>query len=127
MIVTYIAAFVVILCFSMFSLSYQINGLNRLVVAAPMSLIEVNTIYSDEKMFPYLKEDQLEELLTYYFDTNAKRYVPSYDLDFYYYNQENHSYCVSGYCKAVDIKFSAEIMYGIKYERTMYYEIVENF
>jgi len=127
--VTIIISFlVVVLSFNFFMMSYQINGINRLVMSAPMSLYEtaINVFEIDEETGPYFDKEILEENITYYFTFHMPRYTEDYQLDFYYYNPIDHSLDMNDEVKAVEVTINANIILYYHYQRTMYYEIWRN-
>ena len=127
--VTIIIAFlVVVLSFNFFMMSYQINGINRLVMSAPMSLYEtaINVFEIDEETGPYFDKQLLEKNITYYFTFHMPRYTDDYQLDFYYYNPIDHSLDMNDEVKAVEVTINANIILYYHYQRTMYYEIWRN-
>ena len=127
--VTIIISFlVVVLSFNFFMMSYQINGINRLVMSAPMSLYEtaINVFEIDEEKGPYFDKEILEENITYYFTFHMPRYTEDYQLDFYYYNPIDHSLDMNDEVKAVEVTINATIILYYHYQKTMYYEIWRN-
>jgi hypothetical protein len=127
--VTIIISFlVVVLSFNFFMMSYQINGINRLVMSAPMSLYEtaINVFEIDEEKGPYFDKEILEENITYYFTFHMPRYTEDYQLDFYYYNPIDHSLDMNDEVKAVEVTINANIILYYHYQKTMYYEIWRN-
>ena len=127
--VTIIISFlVVVLSFNFFMMSYQINGINRLVMSAPMSLYEtaINVFEIDEEKGPYFDKQMLEENITYYFTFHMPRYTEDYQLDFYYYNPIDHSLDMNDEVKAVEVTINANIILYYHYQKTMYYEIWRN-
>ena len=127
--VTIIISFlVVVLSFNFFMMSYQINGINRLVMSAPMSLYEtaINVFEIDEEKGPYFDKEILEENITYYFAFHMPRYTEDYQLDFYYYNPIDHSLDMNDEVKAVEVTINANIILYYHYQKTMYYEIWRN-
>ena len=123
-----ISFFVVVLSFNFFMMSYQINGINRLVMSAPISLYEtaINMFDIDEEEGPSFDKEILEENLTSYFDFHMPRYTNDYDLDFYYYIPSNHSLDMSDDPKAVEVTLDSTIVLFYHYQKTMYYEIRRN-
>ena len=127
--VTIIISFlVVVLSFNFFMMSYQINGINRLVMSAPISLYEtaINVFEIDEDKGPYFDKEILEENITYYFAFHMPRYTEDYQLDFYYYNPIDHSLDMNDEVKAVEVTINANIILYYHYQKTMYYEIWRN-
>ena len=123
-----ISFFVVVLSFNFFMMSYQINGINRLVMSAPISLYEtaINMFDIDEEEGPSFDKEILEENITSYFDFHMPRYTNDYDLDFYYYIPSNHSLDMSDDPKAVEVTLDSTIVLFYHYQKTMYYEIWSN-
>ena len=128
MVAVIISLLVVVLSFNFFMMSYQINGINRLVMSAPMSLYEtaINVFDIDEETGPYFDKEILEENITSYFTFHMPRYTDDYELDFYYYNPSDHSLDMSDEVKAVEITLEADIVLHYRYQKTMYYEIWRN-
>ena len=93
MVAIFISFFVVVLSFNFFMISYQINGINRLVLSAPLSLYEtaLNLFEIDEDVGPTFDREILEDNITSYFNYHMPRYTNDYTLSFYYYNPIDHS------------------------------------
>ena len=128
MIAMFISFFVVFLSFNFFMVSYQVNGINRLVMSAPLSLFETALVLLDidEDNGPYFDKVILEDNLTSYFDFHLPRYTSDYDLSFYYYNSEDHSLDMGEEVRAVEVTLNAELVLSKHYEKTMFYEIRSN-
>ena len=128
MIAMFISLFVVYLCFSFFMVSYQINGVNRLVRSAPLSLFETAIVLFeiDEEEGPYFDKKILENNLTSFFDYHLPRYTDHYHVYLYYYNLSNHSLDMSNEPKAVEVTVEAELVLSKHYQKTMFYEIRSN-
>lgn len=125
MVAIFISFFVVVLSFNFFMISYQINGINRLVLSAPLSLYEtaINLFEIDEDIGPIFDREILEDNITSYFNYHMPRYTNDYTLSFYYYNPIDHSIELSENLKAVEVLVSANLVLSYHYEKTMYYEI----
>lgn len=123
-----ISFFVVVLSFNFFMMSYQINGINRIVMSAPISLYEtaINMFDIDEEVGPSFDKQILEDNITSYFDFHMARYTNDYDLDFYYYLPIDHSIDMSDDPKAVEVTLEAITVLFYHYQKTMYYEIRRN-
>ena len=123
-----ISFFVVVLSFNFFMMSYQINGINRIVMSAPISLYEtaINMFDIDEEVGPSFDKQILEDNITSYFDFHMARYTSDYDLDFYYYLPLDHSIDMSDDPKAVEVTLEAITVLFYHYQKTMYYEIRRN-
>ena len=128
MVAVIISLLVVVLSFNFFMMSYQINGINRLVMSAPISLYEtaINVFDIDEETGPYFDKEILEENITSYFTFHMPRYTDDYELDFYYYNPSDHSLDMNDEVKAVEVTLEANIVLHYRYQKTMYYEIWRN-
>ena len=123
-----ISFFVIVLSFNFFMMSYQINGINRIVMSAPISLYEtaINMFDIDEEVGPSFDKQILEDNITSYFDFHMARYTSDYDLDFYYYLPKDHSIDMSDDPKAVEVTLEAITVLFYHYQKTMYYEIRRN-
>lgn len=128
MIAMFISFFVAFLSFNFFMISYQINGINRLVMSAPLSLFETALVLIDidENNGPYFDKVILEDNLTSYFDFHIPRYTSDYDVSFYYYNSEDHSLDMDDEARAVEVTIDANLVLSKHYEKTMFYEIRSN-
>lgn len=128
MIAIFISLFTVVLSFNFFMMSYQINGINRLVLNTPLSLFEtaINFYEINKDVGPYFIKEELEDNITYYFDFHMPKYVEEYDLHFYYYHIEDHSIDMSDQPRAVDVTISTTVTMYTHYEKTMFYEIRSN-
>ena len=120
-----ISFFVAVLSFNFFIISFQINGVNRLVLGVPISLYETAIVLFDidEEEPLYFDKEILEDNLTSYFDYSIPRYTNDYALSFYYYNPENMAICLDEKCRAVEVKVQANLALSYHYQKTMYYEI----
>lgn len=128
MIAVLISLFVVYLAFSFFMVSYQINGVNRLVTSTPISLFETAIVlYNiDEEKGPFFDKELLEDNLTSFYDYHLPRYVNQYNVSFYYYKVQNHSLDMSDEPKAVEVTVEASIVFSKNYHKTMFYQIRSN-
>lgn len=128
MVAIFISFLVAVLSFNFFMISYQINGINRLVLSAPLSLYEtaINLFEVDEDIGPTFDQETLEDNITSYFDYQMPRYTNEYYISFYYYNPEDHSIELSENLKAVEVYIEAYLALSYYYEKTMYYEIWSN-
>ena len=125
MIAMIIAFVVVVLSFNFFTISYQISGINRLVIGAPLSLFEtaIEMYEIDSNKGPYFNKELLVGNITYYFSYHMPKYTSDYSLSYYYYNIEDHSLDMSDEVKAVEVNLSANLVLYYHYQKTMYYEI----
>ena len=128
MIAIFISFLIVVISFNFFMVSYQINGINRLVLSAPLSLFEtaINLFQIDEEIGPVFDKEILVDNITSYFDYHMPRYTSNYSLLFYYYNPADHSIELSDNAKAVEVEINASLALDYRYEKTMYYEIWSN-
>lgn len=125
MIISFVVA---VLSFNFFMMSYQVNGVNRLVMNAPIALFETSLELLDvnEKNGPIFNKEILEDNLTSYFDYSLPHYTDDYEISFYYYNPSDHSVCLDERCRAVEVKVSASFLFNYHYEKTMFYEVRSN-
>lgn len=128
MIAIFIAFVVALLSFNCFMISFQINGVNRLVLGAPTALFEtaIDMLNIDMVYGPTFDQNTLESNLTSYFAYSMPNFTDDYSLSFYYYNPENHAVCLFKKCQAVEVTVSANLVLNYHYQRTMFYEIRSN-
>lgn len=125
MIVAFLVTLCALLSFQLFTITLRLNTINRLIIATPISLFEssVPLVNEDDEIRLYFDKTLLESKLNSYYQENVSPYVHNFTLSFYYYNQEDNSYCVDEYCDAVEVKFTAQVIFTFSYSRTMFYEI----
>ena len=123
-----ISFMVVVLSFNFFMMSYQVNGLNRLVMNAPISLFEtaIELMDINKDKGPIFNKDVLERNLTSYFNYSLPHYTKEYEVSFYYYNPSDHSVCIDEKAKAVEVSVSVSFIFAYQYQKTMFYEIRSN-
>ena len=128
MIAMLISFVVVFLSFNFFMVSYQINGINRIVTGAPLSLFETAVVLLDinEEIGPHFDKEILEDNLTSFYAFHMPRYTDDYRLSFYYYNPNNHSLYLGNEPRAVEVTIRASLVLFNNYRRTMFYEIRSN-
>lgn len=128
MISIFICLLIVVLSFNFFMVSYQINGINRLVYSAPLSLFETAIDLYDIDMDegPSFDKNVLYDNLTSYFDYHLIKYTDDYDLTLYYYKPSDHSLDMSDNPKAVEVTIDAKIVLENRYSKSMFYEIRSN-
>ena len=127
--VSAIISFVIVFfSFNFFMLSYQANGINRLVMSMPLSLFEtaIEMLDINEEEGPYFNKEELENNLTSFFDYHIPRYTDNYSVNYYYYNIADHSIDMDDECQAVEVKVEADLILFKRYTKTMYYEIRSN-
>ena len=109
-------------------LSYQANGINRLVMSMPLSLFEtaIEMLDINENDGPHFNKEELEDNLTSYFSYHLPRYTDSYALSFYYYNIGDHSIDMDDECQAIEVKVETDLVLFKHYTKTMDYEIRSN-
>lgn len=115
---------ILIMSFNLFTISYQVNGINRVVIHTPIAYFEVSIplANSDELYFDKVK---LEERLMNYYSKSIEKYTHKYNVNFYYYNLEDESVCLGDKCRGVEITVDAGLMFYYSYTRTMFYQIEE--
>ena len=126
MIIFLIALTVIVISFGCFSLAYQINGLNRLIIYTPNSIVETSTYVDGEHAYSFPKE-HIEAEFSLYLEPKIERYTKNYQIEYYFYNQFDHSYCIQEYCDALQIHVAADLMFNYKYSRKIFFEIKENY
>ena len=128
MVSIFICLFIVVLSFNFFMVSYQINGINRLVMSMPLSLFEtaINMFEIDEDIGPAFDKEILLDNLSSYFDYHFVKYTNEYGLNLYYYKPSDHSLDMSDNPKAVEVTITAKIVLNNYYQKEMFYEIRSN-
>ena len=111
----------------MFTYTYQINGINRTIIATPTSIIEssIPLTTSSETPVLYYDQDSLKNNYQTYLDRELKKYTQEYEVEYYFYNTSDGGFCDVTNCQGVEIKVEAKVLFSFPYSRTMKYEIVE--
>lgn len=114
--------------FSVYGLTYQINGINRIVVSTPISIFESSILHNVEDEEPEILFTQklVREKLEKYYTFELSKFTQNFHYEIYFYNQENESMCVMNECGAVEVSFHATLLFNYKYERTLNYEVFDN-
>ena len=110
--------------FANFTLTYRLQTINRAIINTPLELFElaIPLVNIDEENI-YFDKIKLEAGILNYYEETIEDQFKSYDVEFYYYNQSNHSICVSDKCNAVEITVSGNYFLNFTYERSINYEI----
>ncbi len=127
MIVAFLSLLAVILSFQLFTITTNLTAINRIVITTPLALFEtaIPLINNEENAPLYFDKRTLEDNIDVYYSKTLDKYTKTVVLDFYYYHQEDDSYCIDDKCNAVEVDISATITFNFIYHRTMFYEIKE--
>lgn len=120
----FLSLMTLIMSFNLFAISYQINGINRVVVHTPTSIFEINIPLVNND-YLYFNKTKLENDLLNYYSKNIERYTNLYDVSFYYYDLEDGSICLGEICRGIEVTVNAKLTFNYSYSRTMFYEIEE--
>ncbi|NLZ15651.1 MAG: hypothetical protein GXY27_03115 [Erysipelotrichaceae bacterium] len=125
MVTMFIALLVVVMSFNLFAISYQLNGINRLLLGIPMSIFESAVVlYNLEpNQKPYFDKVILIDNVHSYFDYSIVRYCDEYDIDIVYYDPISHAITFSDKPEAVKINITATLDFSYQYQKSMFYEI----
>lgn len=128
MIVAFLSLLAVILSFQLFTVTTNLTAINRIVITTPVALFETSIpLISNEEFAPlFFDKRTLEDNLSVYYSNSLDKYTKEVVLNFYYYHQEDGSYCIDEKCNAVEVDISAIINFNFQYHRVMFYEIKEN-
>ena len=119
---------IAVLSLHFFTVTYRVNGVHRSLFNVPISIFESSIPLVDESSEPeiYFDKEVLEERLDTYFASQLRKYVSSYTLSYYYYNQEDFSICTTDYCTAIEINLKARIVLDFQYDKTANFYIRSN-
>lgn len=117
-----------VLSLNFFTITYRVNGLNRLIHNVPISLFETSIpiIEESDELTLYYDKELLENKLTSYFDKSIYKYTDEYRVTFYYYNQEDESICKGDKCDAIEITLKAKIDLFSEFKKTARFYIQKN-
>ena len=120
MILIFIGLLVVILSFNFFQLAYQVNGINRLVINTPLTIIEVHTDLFNDMILSFNREEVKKDFDKYY--SQIAQYTDKYKVNYAFYDYVNQI-CVKNTCYSVKVIIDAELLLNFKYHREMSYRI----
>ena len=123
MIFMFIFTIIGVVSLQYFALNFSIQGLNRAILYTPIELMYKSVIAYGEK--PQFIRDDFEDLVLHYYQGVLPRYTKQYDVDFYYYNLEDESMCLTDTCEGVEITVECKLNVTYTYHRVMYYEMKE--
>ena len=111
--------------FSSFTISFQLQSINRAIVYMPKEIFEtaiplVNVYYVDSL---YFDKTKLNSNVNEYLQSKLPKLMKDYSYSLYYYNQEDQSICTSDECNAVEVTVSGHYAYNFSYTRSVCYEI----
>lgn len=117
-----------VLSLQFFSTSYCLIGLNRVMMNIPISIFETSIplVQNVDDPIIYYNQEVLEDKLTHYFEKSVTKYCDRYFLSYYYYNQDNHAFCLSEQCDAVEITLFAKVMGITEYTKSVRFYIQDN-
>ena len=117
-----------VLSLNFFTITYRVNGLNRLIHNIPISIFETSIPLIDEsnEITLYYDKGLLEGKLTSYFDKTIYKFTDEYRVTFYYYNQEDESICKDDKCNAIEITLRAKIDLFSEFKKTARFYIQKN-
>lgn len=122
MIMVFLSVVVAIFSLNLFVLNYQIQGVKRTIINTPIQLIAKSIVHHASDMV-YLRNAELKKYINTYYEENLSRYCNSYEVGYYFYNQDDGSYCTNLYCTAVEITVDCSLINNYQMSRTMYYEV----
>ena len=118
-----------VISFQVFSLTYQLGGINRTIVNMPKAVLEKALVLervNSDKYYVYFDQDNLILSIQNYLDDNMSKYCDQYDIETnYYLPQLNNRPCTIDKCNGVNVTITCRILLAFDYSKTMYYEIVE--
>ena len=114
-----------IISFSSYVLAFQINGINRVLISTPLTIFETSIYHDVENETPNVlfSKKLVKEKLNKFYSYELSKFAEKYDYEIYFYNKEDGSMCVNDNCGAVEISFSASLLYDYQYHREITYEV----
>lgn len=106
-------------------LAFQINGINRVVISTPVTIFETSIYHNVDEEEPnvLMSKKLVTEKLDKFYQREISKFTEDFTYEIYFYNKENGSMCVEDNCNAVEISFSASLMYNYQYHRIIHYEV----
>ena len=125
MIIICISAILVGFCYQIYLINFQIQGVNRAIVTAPIELMFSSINISGA--IPYFIKSEIEGTLDSYYSKSLSRYCKSFETEYYYYNPGDHSMCISNECFAFEVTVECKLNLSYTLTRIMYYQIRDNY
>ncbi len=121
----YVIMFSFFLNFSFGCIEY--SNINRAFSLMYRGLFETALATIDERGNPgaHFNEEKIEEYIPLYIGANMPKYVTSYTINYYYFDEETGLVCTSHFCKALKISIKAHINYFFDYEKAMNFYVKE--
>jgi|GEM_PF-927823 hypothetical protein len=125
MISAFLSLLACLLSFQLFTITSKLTAMNRIVISTPIALLEASIpLVGDEDIIsPYFDRQILENTLDSYYKNELAQYYRDISIDYYYYHQEDKSFCMEEKCDAVEVTISTRIIFNFRYSRVMFYQI----
>jgi len=120
-ILLFISAILVSFSGILFSLNFSVQGLNRAVINTPIELMYRTVSYKEDILL--FEKDKLKKDLNTYYDKVLPRYCDDYKVEYYFYNKNDDSMCLSDRCNSVEISINCKLILNYTFYRVMYYEM----
>lgn len=120
----YSLIFALFLSFTSGAIDY--SRINRSFMSIYKGIFEASTISVDqsgESITPYFDENILKYYLTNYLKDNIGQYCTDYKIKLYYFNREDHSICIDGICRDVEVTLEAKINFIFDYKKTQSFSV----
>ena len=119
---------IAVLSLHFFTVTYRLNGTNRILFNVPISIFEssIPLVSEDDDAHLYFSKEILEEKLDSYFASHLYKYVSEYSLSYYYFNQEDYSICRNDQCTSIEINLKARIVLNFEYDKSASFYIRSN-
>ena len=112
--------------FTIFSIGLQLQSINRIVFQTPKGIVErCIPMKYEEDYIPHFDKELLISKLTSYYEEVLDRYTKNVNVDFYFYNVNDGSYCLNDECDGVKVTINSTVSFSFVYHRTVYFEIRE--
>ena len=117
-----------IFSFQLFFASYRLNGVNRVLVNLPLTLIQNSVVISEygDTHTIYFNKDSLQENVDLYLLNNLKKYTSSYECEYLFLESNGQNICIGDRCQGVKISIDASIVFDYHYHKSMIYKIGES-
>lgn len=123
MILIFFSATLIACSYSFFSVVTRLQCVNRIIANTPIDIFEKSIPLIDDETDLHFDKDKLYYSLNEYYSNNLRKYINSYHLELYYYNQIDQSICTDDNCNAVEVDVSGTSVFSFRFHRTLTYEI----
>lgn len=126
MINIFITAIFAVISYQTFTLSTNLNALNKAILDIPISYFEISVkLINSITGHIYFDQRKLMDHLDEYFLVEVGHIVNDYEVNYEFYYTSDKSICLNNQCDGVRVNLKARVIFNYNFDKTTYYEITE--